>query len=154
MQIIYMSNISENDLVYHKEGDIIYSGGFNINSIMMKKGISPIFTLNHLKGGNSSSSNVSDIFNDLAIPSGLLFLNEKFGGNKNNEYTEEYIGDDIHSELLKLVSEKDTKNDPKRETEKEKEKEKKQSRKIKKKDNDSSELNKKQKKTTRRNKSS
>ena len=40
-----MSYISSDDLVFNNK-DGIYSGGFNVQSIMLKGGISPILTLN------------------------------------------------------------------------------------------------------------
>ena len=42
-----MSCIDGNDLVFYGGSDNqIYSGGFSVNSIMMKSGISPFTTLN------------------------------------------------------------------------------------------------------------
>jgi hypothetical protein len=76
-----------NDLVFHndiKEG--IHSGGFSVNSALMKSGLSPIMTLNTEKVGGSN--NVSDLFNDLVIPYWALSYNNKFvGGKYENDYT-------------------------------------------------------------------
>ena len=45
-----MSYIDGNDLVFYAGSDKqIYSGGFSVNSIMMKSGISPFTTLNNIQ---------------------------------------------------------------------------------------------------------
>ena len=64
-----MSNIDGDDLVFYSGSDRqIYSGGFSVNSIMMKTGFSPFTTLNNINtqqtGGNTQQTggNVSDLF--------------------------------------------------------------------------------------------
>lgn len=114
-----MSNIGANDLVYtNKDG--IYSGGFNVQSIMMKGGISPIMTINNndgLKGG--STGKVSDMFSGLVVPAYAYYHN---GGSKSkvtsykshnsddgSESEDEVIDDELHDKLLGLVREHDNK---------------------------------------------
>lgn len=116
-----MSYIGANDLVYtNKDG--IYSGGFNVQSIMMKGGISPIMTINNndeQKGG--STGKVSDIFSGLVVPAYSYYHN---GGSKSKvssykshnsddedeeEEEDEVIDDDLHDKLLGLVREHDNK---------------------------------------------
>ena len=65
-----MSYIGANDLVFNNNKvDGIFGGGFSVNSIMMKGGISPIMTLNgnNIQNGGSTGK-VSDIFGGLAVP--------------------------------------------------------------------------------------
>ena len=48
-------NISSEDLIFYKDGNKIYSGGFNVNSVLLKKGHSPFISLdnnNKQKGGS------------------------------------------------------------------------------------------------------
>jgi len=115
-----MSNIEAKDLVYtNKDG--IYSGGFNVQSIMMKGGISPIMTINNndrQKGG--SPSQVSDIFSGLVVPAYAYYHN---GGSKSksssykshnsdndeSDSEDDVIDDDLHDKLLGLVREHDNK---------------------------------------------
>jgi hypothetical protein len=113
-----MSYIGANDLVYtNKDG--IYSGGFNVQSIMMKGGISPIMTINNndeQKGG--STGKVSDIFSGLVVHAYAYYHN---GGSKSKvssykshnsddeEEEDEVIDDDLHDKLLGLVREHDNK---------------------------------------------
>ena len=108
-----MSYIGANDLVFNNNKvDGIFGGGFSVNSIMMKSGISPIMTLNgnNMQNGGSTGK-VSDIFGGLAIPA-YAYHN---GGSKNNSYKDhnhgnddsedDIIDDDLHDKLLGLVKE-------------------------------------------------
>jgi hypothetical protein len=100
-----MSNIDSDDLIfYNDENGEIHSGGFNVNSVLMKMGLSPITTLN---GGGQNSDNVGDLFKDIVIPSWAIYLPNKIsvGGNNINNITEEdeFIDEDLHDKLLDLV---------------------------------------------------
>ena len=107
-----MSNIDGNDLVFYSGDDRqIYSGGFSVNSVMMKSGISPFSTLNKING--QTGGNVSDLFKDLVVPSWLISHENKFVGGKNrdNVYSDddddsdnEIISDDLHDKLIDLVT--------------------------------------------------
>lgn len=114
------SYIGPDELIYNNDSGI-HSGGFNINSIMMKNGLSPIITLNSNTDSNSVSSNirqqvggsgnemnkVSDMFNNLVIPNWSLSYNYKNGGSfveRNNKYEDDdVIEDELHDKLLNLV---------------------------------------------------
>ena len=104
--INYMREIGANELVFNTDVEKgVYSGGFNVNSIMMKSGLSPIMTLNTQTGG---SNKVSDLFESLVIPSWAL----SYGGNRVNcDYKDDSdedsgdIDDDLHDRLLDLVKE-------------------------------------------------
>jgi hypothetical protein len=125
-----MNNINLNDsyigpdeLIYNNDGEI-HSGGFSVNSIMLKHGLSPIITLNNTNvntdttqiGGNQ----VSDLFNNLVIPNWSLAYNYKnswgVGGGVNSlhsdsnkklqndgEDDDEVIEESLHDKLLNLV---------------------------------------------------
>jgi len=115
-----MSYIEAKDLVYtNKDG--IYSGGFNVQSIMMKGGISPIMTINNNDGQKGGSpSQVSDIFSGLVVPAYAYYHN---GGSKSksssykshnsdndeSDSEDDVIDDDLHDKLLGLVREHDNK---------------------------------------------
>ena len=121
------------DFVLYKEDGNIMSGGYSINSIFLKNGISPMQTVNFRKKGLESnslendsnkdkekdskekdgknekphSSNISSLFEDLVIPAGLYFNNTKlFPENKIpfEEYKEHtMLPDDIFDKLFKMV---------------------------------------------------
>jgi hypothetical protein len=107
-----MSNIDGDDLVFYSGSDKqIYSGGFSVNSIMMKTGFSPFTTLNNIIN-TQTGGNVSDLFKDLVVPSWLLSQ----GGSKHSNGTkhsrkydddsddEEIISDELYDKLVDLVT--------------------------------------------------
>ena len=114
-----MSYIGPEELIYTnnlQEG--IHSGGFSVKSIMMKGGMSPIMTLNTGDGKQQGGApQVSDLFNDLVVPSWVLSYNQ-YGGeidkNRKNEGDSEsdddIVDDDLHDKLLDLVRHHDTQN--------------------------------------------
>ena len=127
--------MSANDLIFYKEGGNIMSGGYKLNSIFLQNGVSPMQTVNFRKKGletnslesdskesldkdsskdgkndkshSSKDSNISSLFEDLAIPAGLFFNNAKlFPENKIpfEEYKEHtMLPDDIFDKLFKMV---------------------------------------------------
>jgi hypothetical protein len=104
-----MSNIDGEDLVFYSGSDNqIYSGGFSVNSIMMKAGFSPFTTLNNING--QTGGNVADIFKDLVVPTWLVSQNNNFiGGNKHmknedDSEDDEVISDELYDKLVDLVS--------------------------------------------------
>jgi hypothetical protein len=113
--------IGGNDLVtYNDPLNNIHSGGFSVESIMMRAGMSPISTLNGgiLNGpegfiGGGDDSRVSDLFGaGLVVPAHLLSYNNRIGGGKYKEVEHDdsdsedsVIDDDLHDRLLELVKE-------------------------------------------------
>jgi len=107
------SYIGPNELIYNNDnGNHIHSGGFNINSIMMKNGLSPIMTLNgnvnlYQNAGGNDINKVSDLFNNLVIPNWNLSYNYKQGGSfveRKTIYEEDdVIEEDLHDKLLNIV---------------------------------------------------
>lgn len=109
------ANIGGNEMVFSINSGGACSGGFNVNSIMMKAGMSPITTLQSQTGGN----NVSDLFGgNLVIPSWLLGYSTRNGGvngggngggnkekHKNDDSDDECIDDKLYETLLDLVRE-------------------------------------------------
>ena len=84
----------------------------------MKGGMSPIMTLNTGDGKQQGGApQVSDLFNDLVVPSWVLSYNQ-YGGeidkNRKNEGDSEsdddIVDDDLHDKLLDLVRHHDTQN--------------------------------------------
>jgi hypothetical protein len=116
-----MSYIGAKDLVFNNQ-DGINSGGFNVQSIMLGAGISPIMTLNNNNDGQKggTTGKVSDMFSGLVVPAYAYYHN---GGSKskstpyksNNSENDEsdseddVIDDDLHDKLLDLVKEHDNK---------------------------------------------
>jgi len=109
-----MSYLDANELIFNNDIENgIHTGGFSVNSIMMKEGISPIMTINNNQKGGSQL--VSDLFNDMAVPNwALSYHNKMFGGEYKNiisdsddEDDDKVVDDDLHDKLLDLVKQHD-----------------------------------------------
>lgn len=104
-----IGEIGTNELVFNTDNEKgVYSGGFNVNSIMMKSGLSPIMTLNTQNGG-SNANKVSDLFESLVIPNwALSYGANKIGGEykeHSDDDSDDAIDDDLHDKLIGLVKE-------------------------------------------------
>jgi hypothetical protein len=104
--------IGADELVFNNDTNLgIHSGGFSVNSIMLKNGMSPIMTINTDQTGGGLDK-VSDLFNDLVVPNWALSYNTRITGGKYKEVEHEdsdseddIIDDDLHDKLLELVKE-------------------------------------------------
>ena len=109
------SYIGPDELIYNNDmNGNIHSGGFNVDSIMLKNGWSPIITLNMSnKDQIGGTDKVSDLFNNLVVPNWSLSYNYKhFGGRNEKIHTNEdnndhddadVITEELHEKLLNLV---------------------------------------------------
>ena len=103
--------IGAGELVFNNDiKGVVHSGGFDVKSIMMKAGMSPIMTVNREQIGGGDK--VSDLFNDLVIPNWTLSYNNRIVGGKYNDAGHEdsddeddVVDDDLHEKLLDLVKE-------------------------------------------------
>jgi len=101
-----MSNLSANDMVFYKEGEQIMSGGFSVDSILLK---------NNDSKSNFGGGGMSNIFKDLAVPAGLLYQPSYATKKKFFKYEEhddeleggfrqkEVLPENIHDVLLKMI---------------------------------------------------
>jgi hypothetical protein len=117
------SYIGPDELIYNNDGEI-HSGGFSVNSIMLKNGLSPIMTLNHnnvnvnMNSIQTGGEKVSDLFNNLVIPNWSLSYNYKNGAlyqgganeviynsnkKRGDDDDDEVMEDALHDKLLNLV---------------------------------------------------
>lgn len=108
--------IGGDELVFNNDTELgIHSGGFSVNSIMLKAGMSPIMTVNSDQLGGTNEK-VSDLFNNLVIPNWTLSYNNRLTGGKYNEIEkkindteDDVIDDDLHEKLLDLVKQHESK---------------------------------------------
>jgi hypothetical protein len=112
-------SLTADDFVLYKNAENMMSGGYKLNSIFLKNGVSPMQTVNFRKNTLETNSlesdskeakgknNISSLFEDLAIPAGLFFNNAKlFSENKIpfEPYKEHSVlSDDIFDKLFKMV---------------------------------------------------
>ena len=98
------------DMLFYKENGQIVGGGYGVNNILMKQGLSPLITLNSSVGG---SEKVSDLFGNLVIPNLFLSYDYKRGGgniegniedeDEDEDEDDNVIQEDLHQKLLNLV---------------------------------------------------
>ena len=104
----------DNELVMYKENGKIYSAGFNVNSVMLQHGISPIIRggsdcrdSDGSKTGGTGDSLMRETFNNLAIPAGLYYFDglQQGGSSKREKYVNEdtHLSEDFYSTLLGLA---------------------------------------------------
>jgi hypothetical protein len=121
-----MSYFSGDDLVFYKEGEQIKSGGYLIDSILLKEGIAPMTTVNHDQSGAGhvkNLENVSDIFSNLAVPAGLFYMphTSKYNEYDYNKVEEHFaLSDDIYDRLFEMISVSDKKRKTQTNTKKQK----------------------------------
>jgi len=108
--------IGADELVFNANKELgVYSGGFSVDSVMLKAGLSPIMTINNsIQSGGADK--VSDLFENLVIPNWALSYNNKIvGGNiskgnvEDSDDSDDDIDDDLHDKLIGLVKEHESK---------------------------------------------
>ena len=95
------SQFDPSELVFHTADDnSIQSAGFSINSILMQQGVPPMQTLN---SGKQTGGGVSSLLNNLAVPAGLLCLQQIVNKSHIESHQNKVIDEDLYSKLVKLV---------------------------------------------------
>lgn len=94
--------LGPNDLVIYNKGEDVMAGGFKVDTIYGKKSPFDKLDSKHCQTGGS----VGEIFADLAVPAGLLFMQQNYPSKYKFETIshEKAISDSIHDKLLSMVS--------------------------------------------------
>jgi hypothetical protein len=82
----------------------IFGGGYRVESMFLKEGLSPIITINN---GKQMGGKVSSAFENLAVPAGLYYVNMKAPKKERSEHYEErssIISDELMDKLYDLIS--------------------------------------------------
>jgi hypothetical protein len=91
-----------NDLIISNNNNETMCAGFKVNNLLLNSNNPAFVTLNNRK---DVSNKVSSLFDDLAIPTGLLYIQEKM-----NPITKEdsvgVIGESLYNKLLSLAETK------------------------------------------------
>lgn len=108
-----MTTIFQNDLIFYKNPDgNIMSGGYNVESHMLQKGISPMQTLNLSQYGGKDDK-VSSSFENMAVPAGLYYITQPNHKKKKEQmnYEKEHVAlsDDIFDKLYAMIEYDDKK---------------------------------------------
>jgi len=102
-----VNEITANDLVITKEGKNVMSGGYKIDNIFLQNNISPFKTDN---SDNQEGGNISSMFSNLAVPAGLLLLqqktNKKTFSNMYNKDNNQVIDSSLYDKLLGISNSK------------------------------------------------
>lgn len=89
--------IGGDDLVFYSTSGNIYSGGFSIDSQLMRGGVSPMASI--LAKTNGSFEGAS---NHVVPP--LWFLSSQSGGEKMNYENDDFvIEEDLHDKLMRIL---------------------------------------------------
>jgi hypothetical protein len=117
--------MNANDLIFNGDDKNINSGGFSVQSMLMKSTQSPFITINNnspFSGGNNNNNNtkqVSDIFNSLVVPNWALYnpnnlqkiiinTNDKdknvYANECDNTCDDDTIQDTLYDKLFNLAN--------------------------------------------------
>jgi hypothetical protein len=112
-----MAKISADDLVFYTDGDKgIYSGGYSVDSILMKSGIPPIMSIRGGGGDGDGSDNGGpfSLFSDLVVPNWAMVgqpartggggVTAKVTAVLDNIDANAADGDSLYEKLLALAS--------------------------------------------------
>lgn len=98
-----LGGMQNNDLVFYQQGGNLFSGGFSVDSVLMKGGISP------MKSISIGYDESSGIFGKNLVVPPMWFLsqtNHAATCKKNNyeldENNENLLEEDLHDKLLKI----------------------------------------------------
>ena len=106
------SGLGPDDLLFYEEqrggNNIIMSGGYSVDSFLLKQGLSPMQTFGSLEGSQlGGGKQVSSIFENLAVPAGLFYINQKptqdAYGNKTKCMEHTMLPDNIFDEFIKMI---------------------------------------------------
>ena len=103
-----MSCITPNDLVFSKNSDGgLQSGGYKVNSVFLKNQVPIMTTLNSPRSqkGGAVAHAIGDIFSDLAVPAGLLYMQQAY--TPSNKYDtihqDKVASESLYDKLLNMV---------------------------------------------------
>ena len=95
----------ENDLVFYEKDNQLFGGGYKLDSELLKQSIKDKSKDINLSGGSLLNS-----IKDLAVPVGLLYVQNKAKKNVYKyENNNDIIDDNIYDELLNMIKPEDQK---------------------------------------------
>jgi len=102
--------LNAKDLVYSNQNNQLQAGGFNIHSHLLQNNLSAINVNSHSHSKNSQKggglSQVSSILDGLAVPAGLLYLQQNYKQTNSNN-NQESMASSLYDKLVSLASQKE-----------------------------------------------
>jgi len=94
----YELGMQNNDLVFYQQGGNLFSGGFSVDSVLMKGGASP------MKSISIGYDESCGIFGKNLVVPPMWFLSPTDHATtfKKNNYEENLLEEDLHDKLLKI----------------------------------------------------
>ena len=109
---MYIMVLDGNDLVFYKDSEGVHAGAYLINSKMLNN-LTPVCEISQCGGGGpaSAGSSIANMLSGLAVPAGLLMLQQEYGKNvrvkKTN--TNEVVESSLYDKLVDLANVEDKK---------------------------------------------
>ena len=96
-------SLNDEDMVYNMTNGKIMAGGYSVNSLLLNEGLPALYEGGGQKAGTHAK--VSDRFKHLAVPAGLLYINESVSATATKPDTNEsaVINDKLYEQLLHLA---------------------------------------------------
>ena len=96
-------SLNDEDMVYNMTDGKIMAGGYSVNSLLLNEGLPALYEGGGHKAGTHTK--VSDRFKHLAVPAGLLYINESVSATATKPDTNEsaVINDKLYEQLLHLA---------------------------------------------------
>lgn len=92
------------ELIFNNKNNNIMCDGFKINNILLNSNNPAFITFN--SNNNIQDNKVSSLFNDLAVPMGLLYIQEKMKQPLYKETIHSSIDESLYDKLLNLAETK------------------------------------------------
>lgn len=99
---MYIMVLGVEDLVFFNDSDGTHAGGYTINSKLLQN-LSPICSISQGGGG----STIGSVLNGLAVPAGLLLLQQQMGEGKKSVKIQKHgvIEDGLYEKIFALANE-------------------------------------------------
>ena len=107
--------MNDDDMIYTNKNDEIYTGGYRFNNEFINKETGP-FTV--LQQGGSYENIFGNMLQNLAVPTGLLFLQQNLNSNTNIEKSLHSAKNDLYDSLVDMMGIKEKTKSTKRNTRK------------------------------------
>jgi hypothetical protein len=90
------------DMIYNTTDGKTMAGGYSVNSILLN-GQQPAMYNDEQLGGKGKMGKVSERFKHLAVPAGLLYINDSTNKDRNIIDETSIINDELYEKLLALA---------------------------------------------------